>query len=95
MVILEKLRSLDSAFTYNFCVDKSNKTTGFVWMTLVVRSNLYCIESFISGDFLKRKTNVHLWPYIGHVVIIENPCVIGEFFFLEKQSLAYYFVQKF
>ena len=30
MVILEKLASIDSDFIYNFCVDESNKITGFV-----------------------------------------------------------------
>ena len=59
-----KLASIDPGFTYNFCVDKSNKITGFVWMTSVMRSNLYRIKSFISVDFRKKKTNVHLWPYI-------------------------------
>ena len=32
-------------------------------MTSVMRSNLYCFWSSISVDFMKRKTNVHLWPY--------------------------------
>ena len=71
MAILEKLASIDSGFTYNFCVDKLNKINGFVWMTSVMRSNLYCFGSFISEDFMKRRTNVHLWPYIGPVVMNE------------------------
>ena len=58
MVILEKLASIDLGFTYNFHVDKSNKITGFVWMTSVMRSNLYLFGSFISVDFMRRKTNV-------------------------------------
>ena len=30
MVVLEKLISIDSRFSHSFCVDKSNKITGFV-----------------------------------------------------------------
>ena len=55
MAILEKLASIDSGLTYNFCVDKSNKITGFVWMTSVIRSNIYRFGSFISVDFIKKK----------------------------------------
>ena len=80
MVILEKLGSIDSNLTYNFCVDKSNKITGFVRMTSIMRSNLYQFGLFVSGDFMKRLTNVHLWPYIGPVVInkLKKICVICE-----------------
>ena len=70
MPILEKLASIDPGFIYNFCVDKSTKTTGFVWMTSVMRSNLYRFGSFISVKFMRRKTNVHLW-HIGPVVMNE------------------------
>ena len=71
MAILEKLATIDPGFTYNFCVDKSNKITGFVWMTKVIQSNLFRFGSFISVDFTKRKTDVHLWPYIGPVAMNE------------------------
>ena len=91
--ILEKLISIDLAFTYNICVDKSKEITGFVWMTSVMRSNLYCFGSFITVDFMKRQ-NVHLWPYSGPVVMneLEKPCLVCKSFMLEEQSSAYYFV---
>ena len=63
MAIYEKVASIDSGFTYNFCVYNSNKITGFVWMTSVMRSNIHYLGSFISVDFMKRKTNAHLCPY--------------------------------
>ena len=69
MAVLEKLTSIDSGFTYNFYVDKFNKFTGFVWMTLVTRSDLYCFGSYISVDFMERKANINLWPCIGPVVM--------------------------
>ena len=94
MVILAKMASIDSGFTYNFCVDKSYKIIDFVWMTSVVISKLYRFRSFISADFIKRKTNVHLWPYIGPVVMntLKKTCVVCKSFML--RSSAYYFVLK-
>ena len=86
MAILEKLATIDPGFTYNFCVDKSNKITGFFWMTSVMRSNLYCFESFVSVDFMKRKINVHLWPHIGPVVMneLKKICVVCKSFMLKE-----------
>ena len=47
MAILEKLASIDPGFMNNFCVDKSNKITGHVWMSSVMRSYLYRFGFFI------------------------------------------------
>ena len=96
MAVLEKLASLDPGSMYNFCVDKSNKLKGFVWMTSVMRLNLYRFGSFISVDVMKRKTNVYLWPCISPVVITElkKICVMCKSFMLEEQSSAYDFVLK-
>ena len=45
---------------------------------------------------MKRKKNVHLWPYIGPVVMndLKKTCVICESFMLEERNTAYYFVLK-
>ena len=94
MANLENLALIDSGLTYNVCVNKSNRITGFVWMTSVMKSNLYSCGCLISVDFMKRKTNVHLWPYIGPVVMneLKRICVVCKSFMLEGRLSAYYFV---
>ena len=53
-------------------------------MTSVMRSNLYQFGPFININFMKRKINIHLWPYNGPVVINKRKktCVIFESFML-------------
>ena len=45
---------------------------------------------------MKRKTNIHLWPYIGPAVMneLEKSCVVCKSFMLEERFSAYYFVLK-
>ena len=45
---------------------------------------------------MKRKTNVHLWPYIEPVVMndLKKTCVICESCMSEERNTAYYFVLK-
>ena len=69
LAILDKLGTIDPGFTFNFCMDNEKKITSFVWITSVMRLILYQFGSFINVDFMKRKVNVHIWPYIGPVVM--------------------------
>ena len=94
LAILEKLGQLDSGFTYNVCTDQNNVMTGFVWMTLAMRSNLHRFGSFLSLDAMRNKTNPYLWPYIGPCVVneLKKTVVICESFILEERTDAYIFV---
>ena len=96
MTILEKMVLIDSRFTNNFCIDKSNKITGYLRMTSVMRSNLYSFGSFISVNFMKRKTNVHSSPCIGPVVMnkLKKTSVVCKLFMLEECPLVCYFMLK-
>ena len=95
LAILDKMGTIDQGVTYNFCMD-NEKITGFVWMTSVMGSILYQFGSFINVDFMKRKTNIHLWPYIGPVVMndLKKKCVIYKSIMLEERNTKYYFVLK-
>ena len=61
-------------------------------MFSVMRSNLYQFGSFINVDFMKRKTNVHLWPYIEPVVMnkFKNTWVICESLMFEERNTAFF-----
>ena len=74
-------------------MDNEKKITGFVWMTSIIRSNLYCFRSFIN-EYLCKEKNIHLWPYIGPVVMneLKKIYVICESFVLEERNTAYYFL---
>ena len=74
LAILDKLGAIDPGFTYNFCMDNDKKMNGFLWMTSLMRSNLYLFGSFINIDFMKRKITIYLWPCIGPVVIYKDMC---------------------
>ena len=65
-------------------------------MTSVMRSNLCQFGSFITVDFMKRKTNVRLWPYIEPVMMneLKKACFICESFMLEERNTVYYIVEK-
>ena len=45
---------------------------------------------------MRRKTNVHMWRYIGPVVMnkLKKACVICESFMIEERNTAYYFALK-
>ena len=53
LAIPDKLGTIDPMFVYNFCMDNQKKIIGFVWMTSVMRSNLYRLGSFINVDLMK------------------------------------------
>ena len=61
--ILDKLGTIDTGFTYNFLIE-NNKKNGFVWMTSVMRSNIYQFGSLKNVNFMKRKINFGLRPFI-------------------------------
>ena len=66
---LEGLAAVDVGFTYNISQNDNGKMTGFAWMTSVMRSNFERYHSVIFLDTMKRRTNVHLWPYMSVVVV--------------------------
>ena len=66
---LEGLAAVDVGFTYNISQNDNGKMTGFAWMTSVMRSNFERYHSVIFLDAMKRRTNVHLWPYMSVVVV--------------------------
>ena len=94
LAILDKLGRKDSGFTYNVSFDIDGKLTGFVYMTSVMRANLIRFGSFICLDAMKRRTNVHMWPYIGPTVMndLKKSVVCCESFVLEERHDAYAFV---
>ena len=91
--ILEKLGRNDG-FTYNISYDNSGKVTGIVWMTSIMRSNLERYSSSICLDAMKRKTNVHLWPYMAIALVDElgRVCVGCEALCIQERHEAYQFV---
>ena len=42
---------------------------GFAWMTSVMRSHFERYHSVIFLDAMKKKTNMHLWPYMAVVIV--------------------------
>ena len=66
---LESLASKDKGFTYDVAQDSNGKMTGFSWMTSVMRSNFERYNCVIFLDAMKRKTNIHLWPYMSIVIV--------------------------
>ena len=64
-MILEKLGKKDRGFTYNLSFDLN----GIVYKRSVMRSNLIRFGSFIFPDAMNRRTNIHMWPYIGPTVM--------------------------
>ena len=66
---LEALSDNDPGFTYNICHNTENKLTGFCWMTSVMRSHFERYHTILFLDVMRRKTNIHLWPYMSIVVV--------------------------
>ena len=70
----DDLSKMGSGFTYNYCTDSEDNLTGICWMTAHMISHFELYHSCIFLDAMRRKTNVHLWPYMSIVVVNE----IGE-----------------
>ena len=66
---LENLADIDVGFSYNISRNDKGELTGFAWMTSVMRSNFERYHSVIFLDAMKRRTNVHLWPYMSVVIV--------------------------
>ena len=69
----------------------NNKISGFMWMTSTMRSNFERFGTFLSLDAMKRRMNIHLWPYIAPVVRNEfnNSCVVCEALVFAERNDAY------
>ena len=66
---LKALAKVDIGFTYAVSRDSEGKMTGFAWMTSVMRSHFERYHSVIFLDAMKKKTNMHLWPYMAVVIV--------------------------
>ena len=91
---LDRLSSIDRGFTYNISTDSEGNMTGFCWMTSTMRSHFERYHNCIFLDTMRRKTNVHLWPYISIVIVNDmgeaQPVIEG--FVTSELDEAYMFV---
>ena len=93
---LGKLASMDSGFTYNISTDTDGNMTGFCWMTSVMRSHFEKFNVCLFLDAMRRKTNVHLWPYMAVVIVNEmgEAHPVCESIIMSEVEQAYVFLVK-
>ena len=92
----DKLASIDLGYTYIILNDSEGNMTGLYWMTSKMRSSFERFHGCIFLDFMRRKTNVHLWPYISIVIVneLEEAQPVIEGFFTSELDQAYIFIVK-
>ena len=66
---LESLSKIDCGFTYNISLDEKNNMTVFTWMTSVMQYHFERYHTVIFLNAMKRRTNIHLWPYLSIVIV--------------------------
>ena len=91
---LEGLSKVDVGFTFNISRNEKGDMTGFAWMTSVMRSHFERYHTVIFLDAMKRKTNVHLWPYVSIVIVNDlGECQpVCESIMMAEVSEAYIFL---
>ncbi len=78
---LQKLHDSNENFDYKIARDTdSGSATMLVWQTETMRADVELYGCAPHLDFMKRKLNSNLWPYISVVAIDANgcPCVVIE-----------------